>query len=75
MMSEEPYFKLGRRAQLRSWVAGEMLRGAGKALFWATVVIVVLYGVWGIGQMLPDASKEAPPPMGALQIAAPTRLA
>jgi predicted anti-sigma-YlaC factor YlaD len=66
MMSEEFTFEITRKAKIRAWIAGEMARGAGWALLAATVLIVGLLLIRGVGLMLPDASQEAPPPMGTL---------
>lgn len=70
-MSDKFYSEPNEASAMRSWVMWQMLRGAG----WAAVFVLVLavtYGViWGIGQLLPDASKEAPSPYGALELSSP----
>jgi hypothetical protein len=61
-MSNEHDFSISRRAQLSSWIAGQMLRGAG----WAALVVVgfglVLTVIWFIGTLLPPESRETPDP-------------
>ena len=70
-MSDNYFNEPHKTSALRSWVMWQMLRGMG----WAALFVValgVMYGVvWGIGQMLPDASKEAASPYGALEISSP----
>ncbi len=62
-MAEHDYITETPVQRLRNWVLSEMLRGAGYALAFL-LFIGVIYGViWGIGQFLPDESKNAPPPM------------
>ncbi len=61
-MSERSYWELSEKASLTAWITGQMLKGAGYA---AAVVIgigLVMWAIWGIGLLLPEASKEAPPP-------------
>jgi hypothetical protein len=61
-MSDNDYFSLSRKAQLNSWIAGQMLRGAG----WAALVVVgfglVFAVVWFIGTLLPPESRDTPDP-------------
>jgi hypothetical protein len=60
-MSDD-YFQVSRKQQLNSWVASQMLKGAGYA---AAVVVgfgVFLTVIWFIGTLLPDESKGSPDP-------------
>lgn len=61
-MANEHYFSITRRAQLSTWIAGQMLRGAG----WAALVVVgfgvILTAIWLVGTFLPEDSKLAPDP-------------
>jgi hypothetical protein len=67
-MMDDPFaFEMSRKAKLRYFIATEMGRGAGWALAITTAVIVTLLAIRGIGLLLPAASQEAPPPMGALE--------
>ncbi|MCC5963507.1 MAG: RC-LH1 core complex protein PufX [Rhodobacteraceae bacterium] len=62
-MVEHDYIQESPSARLRNWVLAEMLRGAGYAAAFL-LIIGVTYGIiWGVGQLLPDESKNAPPPM------------
>ncbi len=62
-MVEHDYIEESRTQRLRNWVLAEMMRGAGYALAFL-LFIGVTYGIiWGVGQLLPDESKNAPPPM------------
>ncbi len=62
-MVEHDYIQETPSQRLRNWVLSEMLRGAGYAAL-LLLVIGVSYGIiWGIGQLLPAESKNAPPPM------------
>ncbi|MFU8899764.1 intrinsic membrane protein PufX [Roseinatronobacter thiooxidans] len=70
-MVEHDYIQETPTARLRNWVLSEMLRGAGYAAL-LLLVIGVSYGViWGIGQLLPSESKNAPPPMPYSALHAP----
>ena len=70
-MAEHDYIQETPNQRLRNWVLSEMVRGAGYALAFL-LFIGVTYGViWGIGQFLPDDSKNAPPPMPYSSLSAP----
>jgi Intrinsic membrane protein PufX len=63
----DDYFQTSRRTNLTAWISIEMLRGAGWA---ATIVIaigLVLWAIYGVGLLLPAASRETPDPMAALE--------
>ncbi|MCB6176878.1 RC-LH1 core complex protein PufX [Rhodobacter sp. Har01] len=53
---------------LRSWVLGQMSRGAFVAMFWVILVACWLGVTWVIGALLPPESKLAPSPYGALEV-------
>jgi hypothetical protein len=61
-MSDNQLFSISRRAQLTTWIAGQMLRGAG----WAAALVIgfgiVLTVIWFIGTHLPAESRETPDP-------------
>lgn len=70
-MSEQHYFAQSRTAQIRSWILSEMLKGGGYA---ATVLIGIALVVWVIylvGLLLPEESRQAPPPMPFSHLEAP----
>lgn len=57
--------------RLRYWGLGQMMRGAflGGAFFVA--ILAVVYLIWGLGLLLPEESKQAPSPYGALETIQP----
>jgi hypothetical protein len=57
------YFDEGRAAMLRSWVLGQMLRGAGFAAILVFGIGLLLYAIYLVGLLLPEESKQAPAPM------------
>jgi hypothetical protein len=65
-MSDKPYWEEPPGAALRSWVLSQMLRGAGYGALFVFGIGLLLYAIWGFGLLLPEASKQAPPPMGFL---------
>ncbi len=65
-MSDD-YFHEGRRQSLTFWGLGQMLKGAGYAAAFLLVISLILGGLFLISKALPDASKEAPSPYGALE--------
>ncbi|MGY6694442.1 MAG: RC-LH1 core complex protein PufX [Roseinatronobacter sp.] len=74
-MVEHDYIEESPTARLRNWVLAEMLRGAGYAAA-LLFLIGIGYGViWGIGQLLPAESKNAPPPMPFSALEAPLHVA
>ena len=64
-MSDKPYFEETQGAMLRSWVLGQMLSGAGFAAAFVILIATCLYAIWGIGLLLPEQSKQAPPTSAA----------
>jgi hypothetical protein len=57
------YFDESRAAMLRSWVLGQMLRGAGFAAVLVFGIGFLLYAIYLVGLLLPEESKQAPAPM------------
>ncbi|GAB1480478.1 hypothetical protein MASR2M74_30560 [Paracoccaceae bacterium] len=73
-MSDEHYFEeQSRVVRLRVWALGQMVWGAFLAGAALAVVAVVLLAIWVVGQMLPEESKQAPSPYGALETVQPAR--
>ncbi len=62
MTTNEPDFSISRRAQLTTWIAGQMLRGAGYAAVLVVGFGLVLTVIWVIGTFLPAESRETPDP-------------
>jgi hypothetical protein len=71
MMSDNFYTETNRTATIRSWIMWQMLRGMGWAALFVFAIGLMYGAIWAVGQMLPDESKTAPSPYGALEIAAP----
>lgn len=71
-MSEHDYFHESNPVvRLRMWALGHMMWGAFLAGLGLLAVGVFLLAVWWLGQFLPERSKQAPSPYGALQISVP----
>lgn len=47
---------------IRSQITKLMLKGAGYAAFVYFAAIVFVVALWAVGQLLPEASKQAPDP-------------
>jgi hypothetical protein len=60
------YYSESRTTNLVFWVTGQMAKGMLYALVFVLVIGLSLGVIWGIGQLLPEASKQAPSPYGAL---------
>jgi Intrinsic membrane protein PufX len=71
-MSDEHYFE-GQSPviRLRVWALGQMVWGAFIAGLGLAAVAAVLLVVWVISMLLPEQSKQAPSPYGALEISQP----
>jgi len=74
-MAEHDYIQETPTARVRNWVLSEMMRGAGYALMFLLAIGVFYAIVWGIGQLLPAESKNAPPPMPYSAFTAPLHVA
>jgi hypothetical protein len=64
------YFTEGRTTNLVFWVTGQMLKGMGYAAAFVLAVALTLFAIYGVGLLLPEESKQAPAPMGALVVPA-----
>lgn len=74
MMSEKPYYHEERQSVLISgWVFRQMMRGAGWAAVVVTGLILIYVALIFLGSFLPEESKQAPSPYGALETASPAR--
>jgi hypothetical protein len=68
MMTDKPYYEESEGARLRSWMLGQMMRGAGYAALFVVGAGLFLYALYGISLLLPEESKQAPSPnLGALE--------
>ncbi len=71
-MSDEHYFDGDSPIiRLRVWALGQMVWGAFMAGVGLAVVGAVLLAIWVVSLMLPEESKQAPSPYGALEISQP----
>jgi hypothetical protein len=70
-MVEHDYIQETPSQRLRNWVLSEMLRGAGYAALLLFFIGASFGIIWGIGQLLPSESKNAPPPMPFSALHAP----
>ena len=61
------YFDEGRKSALAYWGLGQMLKGAGFAAAFVIAIGVVLTAIWAFSLLLPEQSKQAPSPYGALE--------
>ena len=61
-MSDNNMFPISRRAQLTTWIAGEMLRGAGYAAMLVVGFGLLLTVIWFLGTLLPAESRDTPDP-------------
>lgn len=74
-MSEKPFYEESESARLRSWVLGQMMRGAGYAAILVFGVMFLIYAIYLVGLLLPPESKTAPSPYGFVIEAPATRVA
>ena len=66
-MSDDFSFEPSRKVKMFLWAGREMGRGFMWALCITTVIVVALLVLRLVGlYVLPEASQEAPPPMGAV---------
>jgi hypothetical protein len=70
-MSDKYYSEPDEATALRSWAAWQMLRGVGWAALGVFLVGLLLLVIWGVSHLLPEQSKQAPSPYGALELAQP----
>jgi hypothetical protein len=59
-------YEPSRKLKIYLFVATEMGRGFMWALGITSVIVVALLCLRAVSWLLPDASQEAPPPMGAI---------
>jgi hypothetical protein len=54
--------------RLRVWALGQMIWGAFLASIFVVAIGGVLAAIWFAGTLLPERSKEAPAPYGAIEM-------
>ena len=75
MADEHLYEGQSHTIRLRVWALGQMVWGAFMAGVWLAVVAAVLLVIWGVSHLLPEQSKQAPSPYGAVEIVRTTDIA
>ncbi|MFC3181421.1 RC-LH1 core complex protein PufX [Cypionkella sinensis] len=71
MSDEYLYEGQSRVVRLRVWALGQMVWGAFMAGIGVAIVGAILLAIWGVSMLLPEQSKQAPSPYGALEISQP----
>ena len=71
MSDKSDYFAQNRTSQIRNWIASEMLRGGGYAALVLVGAGVFVWVLYLIGLLLPEESRETPPPMPFSHLEAP----
>ena len=68
-MSDREYWEVDHPViRLRVWVFGQMVWGAFMAGIVLAVIGAILFATWVVGEFLPEESKQAPSPYGAIEI-------
>ncbi len=72
-MSDREYWEQDHPViRLRIWVLGQMVWGAFLAGVVLAVPILIMLFTWVVGEFLPPESKEAPSPLGAIEVVSTT---
>ena len=69
------YYSENRTTSLVFWATGQMAKGMLYALVFVLAIGVALGVIYGISQLLPEASKQGPSPYSALIVDTLTRVA
>ena len=68
-MSDREYYEQDSPViRLRVWALGQMMWGALMAGLFLAVIAAILIATWVVGEFLPEESKQAPSPYGAIEI-------
>ena len=71
-MSERNLFdEQSHTIRLRVWALGQMVWGAFLGGVFLAVIAAFAIAIWIVSQLLPEESKQAPSPYGALEISQP----
>jgi Intrinsic membrane protein PufX len=57
--------------RLRVWALGQMVWGAFLGGVFLAVIAAFAIAIWIVSQLLPEESKQAPSPYGALELSQP----
>ena len=72
-MTDKPYYEQPSTViRLRIWALGQMVWGAFLAGLVLAGIAAVLFAIYLAGLLLPEESKQAPSPYGALAVEAAT---
>lgn len=67
-MSDKPYYgDETPTIRLRTWAFGQMVWGAFLAGIFVLAIAVILGAIYVVSLLLPEESKQAPSPYGALE--------
>ena len=62
-MAEHDYIQETKTQRIRNWILSEMLRGGGYAAMVVLGIGALIGVIYLVGLLLPEDSKNAPPPM------------
>ncbi len=67
MSDQEWYLEGSARPSLRTWAFGQMALGAAYAGCVLVAIMAFMMILYAVGTLLPEDSKQAPPPMPAIE--------
>ena len=68
-MSDREYWETEHPViRMRVWILGQMVWGAFIAGLVLAGILAILFATWVVGELLPEESKQAPSPYGAIEI-------
>ncbi len=67
MTDKNVYDEQDHMTRLKLWGLGEMIRGASYAALVFVGILLFVYAIWLVGETLPEESKQAPSPYGAIE--------
>ncbi len=59
---DDKYFQEGAQTRMTFWIMGHMAKGMGLALAFCLGLGLLYAVIWGVGQLLPEQSKQMPSP-------------
>ena len=74
-MSDREYWETEHPViRMRVWILGQMVWGAFIAGLVLAGILAILFATWVVGELLPEESKQAPSPYGAIEIVSAARV-